>query len=397
MPGRVRQASSTLARHRQHPNRLPSGPARATCRPETSGESCVAAEGSPAASGEPGDTQHTFLSPRRRPSPGRRRFLWLRERALEFRGASGCDARRRYSVPRWRHRCRAFAGLRSRSRSFRRLALASAVMLVVIVASGATVRLTGSGLGCQHWPGCQAGDPFPKTGYHSFIEFSNRIVAAIAILATLAAFVAALRVPRRRAGCAGSPVARSSGTLAAGAARRDHRPLQAQPVARRARTSCSRSSCSPSACSSRSRRGTSAASPCSSGIRTLALVVGAACGALLVSGVARDRRRPALRRRSVSRGSGSSSRPSGCTCARPRSSGSPSSCSSRGSDHAGAAISATPSSVLALLVVQMIVGEIQYRTHLPLGLVILHVTLSAVVWAATVVFVATLWRPSRMA
>ncbi len=45
----------------------------------------------------------------------------------------------------------------------------------------------------------------------------------------------------------------------------------------------------------------------------------------------------------------------------------------------------------------MIVGEIQYRTHLPLGLVILHVTLSAVVWAAAVVFVATIWRPSRMA
>ena len=53
--------------------------------------------------------------------------------------------------------------------------------------------------------------------------------------------------------------------------------------------------------------------------------------------------------------------------------------------------------LLGLLVVQMVVGEIQYRTHLPLGLVILHVTLSAVVWAAAVVFVATLWRPSRMA
>ena len=58
--------------------------------------------------------------------------------------------------------------------------------------------------------------------------------------------------------------------------------------------------------------------------------------------------------------------------------------------------------VLALLIVQMVVGEVQYRTHLPLGLVILHVTLSSVVWAATVVFVATMWRPgpragSRMA
>ncbi len=66
--------------------------------------------------------------------------------------------------------------------------------------------------------------------------------------------------------------------------------------------------------------------------------------------------------------------------------------SARGSRHIRGALV-----VLGLLVVQMTVGEIQYRTHLPLGLVILHVTLSAVVWAATVVFVATLWRPSRMA
>ena len=50
-----------------------------------------------------------------------------------------------------------------------------------------------------------------------------------------------------------------------------------------------------------------------------------------------------------------------------------------------AATCATRFILLALLVVQMIVGEIQYRTHLPLGLVILHVTLSAVVWAAAVV------------
>jgi cytochrome c oxidase assembly protein subunit 15 len=51
--------------------------------------------------------------------------------------------------------------------------------------------------------------------------------------------------------------------------------------------------------------------------------------------------------------------------------------------------------LLGLLVTQMIVGEIQYRTHLPLGVVILHVTLSALVWAAVVVVVTTIWRPSR--
>ena len=64
---------------------------------------------------------------------------------------------------------------------FRRVALVVLGMLVLIVATGATVRLTGSGLGCQHWPGCQPGDPFPKKGYHSYVEFSNRVVAALTV------------------------------------------------------------------------------------------------------------------------------------------------------------------------------------------------------------------------
>ena len=76
---------------------------------------------------------------------------------------------------------------------FRRLALASVGMLVLIVATGATVRLTGSGLGCEHWPGCQPGDPFPKKGYHSYVEFSNRVVAFFTVLTTLALGVGALR------------------------------------------------------------------------------------------------------------------------------------------------------------------------------------------------------------
>jgi cytochrome c oxidase assembly protein subunit 15 len=67
----------------------------------------------------------------------------------------------------------------------RRLALVVTGMLIVIVATGATVRLTASGLGCEHWPGCQPGDPFPKKGYHSYVEFSNRIVAALTVVGTL--------------------------------------------------------------------------------------------------------------------------------------------------------------------------------------------------------------------
>ena len=73
----------------------------------------------------------------------------------------------------------------------RRLATIVTGMLIVIVATGATVRLTASGLGCEHWPGCQPGDPFPKKGYHSYIEFSNRIVAAFTVFGTLALAIGA--------------------------------------------------------------------------------------------------------------------------------------------------------------------------------------------------------------
>src|SRR5215210_1560513 len=79
--------------------------------------------------------------------------------------------------------------------TFRKVALGSAGCLWLIVVTGATVRLTASGLGCEHWPGCTAGNPFPSKSYHSFIEFGNRMVSAVTILATLVAWVASLLTP----------------------------------------------------------------------------------------------------------------------------------------------------------------------------------------------------------
>ncbi len=80
--------------------------------------------------------------------------------------------------------------------TFRRIALGSAGWLWLIVVTGATVRLTASGLGCEHWPGCTAANPFPSKSYHSFIEFGNRIVSALTIAATLVAAIAALLTPQ---------------------------------------------------------------------------------------------------------------------------------------------------------------------------------------------------------
>lgn len=80
-------------------------------------------------------------------------------------------------------------------RTFRVLALGALVALWVIVVTGAVVRLTASGLGCEHWPGCQAGQPFPEKGYHSYIEFGNRVVGAVAIVLALGAAAGARFVP----------------------------------------------------------------------------------------------------------------------------------------------------------------------------------------------------------
>jgi cytochrome c oxidase assembly protein subunit 15 len=75
---------------------------------------------------------------------------------------------------------------------FRRIAFAAVGVLVLIVATGATVRLTGSGLGCPHWPTCTTTHALPR-GYHSDIEFSNRVVSAVTVITTLALALAAWR------------------------------------------------------------------------------------------------------------------------------------------------------------------------------------------------------------
>jgi cytochrome c oxidase assembly protein subunit 15 len=73
---------------------------------------------------------------------------------------------------------------------FRRIALAAVGVLIVIVASGATVRLTGSGLGCPEWPTCTNQHALPQS-YHSYIEFTNRLISAVTIFTTLGLAVAA--------------------------------------------------------------------------------------------------------------------------------------------------------------------------------------------------------------
>jgi heme a synthase len=79
--------------------------------------------------------------------------------------------------------------------AFRRLAYLTLGLLFAIVVSGATVRLTASGLGCENWPRC--GDTFlPEKDFHALVEFGNRVVGLVVGLVSLAAAVAAWRVER---------------------------------------------------------------------------------------------------------------------------------------------------------------------------------------------------------
>jgi len=73
--------------------------------------------------------------------------------------------------------------------------IAELATLWLIVVTGAAVRLTDSGLGCRHWPGCEAGHPLPAKSGHAFIEFGNRLFGALTIAATLLAWLAARRTP----------------------------------------------------------------------------------------------------------------------------------------------------------------------------------------------------------
>jgi cytochrome c oxidase assembly protein subunit 15 len=75
------------------------------------------------------------------------------------------------------------------------LVLAQLGALWLIIGTGAAVRLTDSGLGCRHWPGCEEGHPLPAKNAHAFVEFGNRLVGAVTIVVTLLAWLAVRRVP----------------------------------------------------------------------------------------------------------------------------------------------------------------------------------------------------------
>jgi len=81
---------------------------------------------------------------------------------------------------------------------YRRVAYVTLAALMLIVLTGAAVRLTGSGLGCPTWPKCY-GKVLPPIQTHALIEFGNRALSGfVGVVTAVAAVLALTRKPFRR-------------------------------------------------------------------------------------------------------------------------------------------------------------------------------------------------------
>jgi len=89
-----------------------------------------------------------------------------------------------------------------------RTLIANLVAQTGIVLTGATVRLTASGLGCPTWPECVAGSIAPTSeqteAFHKYIEFGNRLLTFVLLIVAIASLFAVYKhnQDRRLAGLA---------------------------------------------------------------------------------------------------------------------------------------------------------------------------------------------------
>jgi len=284
---------------------------------------------------------------------------------------------------------------------FAQVAWANAFLLWLIVGTGAAVRLTDSGLGCSHWPGCERGAPLPEKNVHAFVEFGNRLVGGVVIIVTLLTWLAARKTPGLPSWTRRLALAVLLGALA-------QAPLGYLAVASDLRWPVVMSHL----------------------LLSMALLGGAVVIGIEALGL-RDGHSPPivpleLRRLAIAfTAAGFALVVSGtfATAAGPH---------SGGGEHIDRFGSLRPTVyvhavfvgifllsfllsvgylaayrersprlfriallTLGLLIVQMGVGELQWRTKLPWEIVLVHVTLAAAVWACTVALAALFYRPPR--
>jgi len=284
------------------------------------------------------------------------------------------------------------------ARAFRIVAVASAVSLYLIVVSGAVVRLTASGLGCESWPGCQAGAFFPESGHHGWVEFTNRIVSLFPITLTLAAWLAARRtrgLPRLVAPLALATFLGTIGQAPLGLVTilSDLNPLLVASHFLLALLVLAGGLVVALEAWGNERGLAPRAVPRS--VAWAGVALAGACLALVVTGTLSTAAGPHSGDPEVSRLGNLVDAVYvhvratavfgvaflvvlGVLWRRRR-------------DARGLFLVAL--GVLALLLVQMAIGEIQWRNALPWGVVLAHVSLSAAIWAGTVALAFLLWRP----
>jgi len=78
--------------------------------------------------------------------------------------------------------------------ALRRWAVASLAVNILIVVTGALVRLTDSGLGCPTWPRCTELSyvTHPELGYHGAIEFGNRLLTFVLVVVAVLTWLTAM-------------------------------------------------------------------------------------------------------------------------------------------------------------------------------------------------------------
>jgi cytochrome c oxidase assembly protein subunit 15 len=83
-------------------------------------------------------------------------------------------------------------------RAYAAVAVAAQIILVIIVVSGAGVRTSGSGLGCPDWPDCH-GTFIPAPSYHVWMEYGNRLLSTlVGVVCVAAGVLVFFRRPFRR-------------------------------------------------------------------------------------------------------------------------------------------------------------------------------------------------------
>jgi heme a synthase len=286
--------------------------------------------------------------------------------------------------------------------TFFRLVLGELIALWLIVGTGSAVRLTDSGLGCRHWPGCEAGHPLPARDAHAFVEFGNRLIGGATIALALLAWLGARRTPGLAVNVQRLALAVFVGTLA-------QAPLGLLAVATDLRWPVVAAHLLLSmlllagavalALEARGFQHGHAAPFLPLELRRLAVVFTVAALVLVVSGSLATAAGPHSGggRESVGRFARLEPMVYGHAivvgiflCSFLFSLGYLAARRERAARLFHAALG-----TLVLLLVQIGVGEVQWRTHLPWAVVLVHVMLAASVWAATIAVAVLFWRPLR--